>query len=63
MGGYNPQKIDELRDTLLDRMDATPFMTWPADLLTDLITLFDTWMPTLRANDGWVAKPRLHLVR
>lgn len=63
MGGHNPQKIDELRDTLLDRMDATPFMNWPADLLTDLIALFDTWMPALRADNPWVVKPRLYVVR
>lgn len=63
MSVYEPRQLDELRDTLMDRVDALPFMSWPADLLMDLIELFDIWMPTLRPADARTGKPRLHVVR
>ncbi len=60
---YEPQKLDDLRNTFMDRVNALPFMTWPADMLMDLIDLFDIWTPTLLSAETPTGKPRLHVVR
>lgn len=63
MSVHDPRELEDLRDTLMDRVDALPFMSWPADLLMDLIELFDIWMPALRSAEARTGRPRLQLVR